>query len=76
MASTPLSRPDSQASSPEDIKAIPVRRPGRWVAAAIVLLIAVAIANSVATNKRFGWGHVGHYLFDSQITTGCSSRSS
>jgi polar amino acid transport system permease protein len=70
VASTPLSRPDSQASSPEDITAIPVRRPGRWVAAAIVLLIAIAIANSVATNKRFGWVHVGHYLFDSQIMHG------
>jgi polar amino acid transport system permease protein len=70
VASAPLSRPDSQASSPEDIRAIPVRRPGRWVAAAIVLLIAVAIANSIATNKRFGWGHVGHYLFDSQILHG------
>jgi polar amino acid transport system permease protein len=70
VASAPLSRPDSQASSPEDIRAIPVRRPGRWVAAAIVLLIAVAVANSIATNKRFGWGHVGHYLFDSQILHG------
>ena len=70
MASAPLSRPDTQASSPEDIRAIPVRRPGRWVAAAVVLLIAVAVANSIATNKRFGWGHVGHYLFDSQILHG------
>jgi polar amino acid transport system permease protein len=63
---------DLSSSGPEadSIKAIPVRHPGRWVAAAIVLVIALAVANSVATNKRFGWGHVGHYLFDSQILHG------
>ena len=64
-----MSAPDT-AQRPEDIKAVPVRHPGRWVAGAIVLLIAVAIGNSVATNPRFGWGHVGHYLFVAQITHG------
>ena len=64
-----MSVPDT-AQRPDDIRAVPVRHPGRWVAAAIVLVLAVAIGNSVATNKRFGWGHVGHYLFASQITHG------
>ena len=40
------------------------------MAAAIVLILAVAIANSIATNKRFGWSVVGHYLFDGRITSG------
>ncbi len=70
MAAAPLSAPDQQAQQPEDIKALPVRHPGRWVAAAIVLLIAVAVVNSVVTNPRFHWGVVGHYLFDSRITHG------
>jgi polar amino acid transport system permease protein len=70
VATAPLSAPDSQAQRPGDIKAIPVRRPGRWVAGAWVLLIAVAVVNSVVTNERFGWGHVGHYLFDSRILHG------
>jgi polar amino acid transport system permease protein len=55
---------------PDDIKAVPVRRPGRWVAAALVLLIALALANSVANNPRFQWGLVGHYLFDPRILRG------
>jgi polar amino acid transport system permease protein len=55
---------------PEDIKAIPVRRPGRWLAAAIVLVLAVTLAHSVATNPRFGWGTVGHYLFSSRVLDG------
>ena len=49
---------------PEDIRAVPVRHPGRWVAAAIVLVVAVALVHSVVTNPRFDWSVVGHYLFD------------
>jgi polar amino acid transport system permease protein len=55
---------------PEAIKAVPVRHPLRWVAAAIVLVAAVALANSVATNGRFHWDIVGQFLFDSRILRG------
>jgi polar amino acid transport system permease protein len=52
---------------PEEIRAVPVRRPGRWVAAAIIVVLAVAIAHSIATNPRFEWHVVGSYLFDHRI---------
>ena len=55
---------------PEDIKAVPSRRPGRWIATVIVLVVAVAIARSVATNSRFEWRVVGQYLFDSRVLHG------
>jgi polar amino acid transport system permease protein len=55
---------------PEDIRAVPVRRPGRWVAAAIVLVLAVAIVRSIVTNPHFEWGIVGEYLFDERILEG------
>jgi polar amino acid transport system permease protein len=55
---------------PEDIRAVPVRRPGRWIAAAIVLVIAVALVRSVASNPRFEWSVVGNYLFDERILEG------
>jgi polar amino acid transport system permease protein len=58
------------AGRPEDIRAVPVRRPGRWIAAAIVLLLVVAIFHSVATNPRFQWHTVGSYLFDERILEG------
>jgi polar amino acid transport system permease protein len=67
VATEPLSAREPAA---EDIKAVPVRHPGRWVAAAIVVLIAVSIVHSMATNKNFGWSQVGHFLFDSRITAG------
>ncbi|MGA2006538.1 MAG: amino acid ABC transporter permease, partial [Solirubrobacteraceae bacterium] len=63
MATEPLSAREPAA---EDIKAVPVRHPGRWVAAALVVLIAVSIVHSMATNKNFGWSQVGHFLFDSR----------
>jgi polar amino acid transport system permease protein len=55
---------------PEEIRAVPVRHYGRWVAGAIVLVIAVALVNSVATNSRFEWTVVGDYLFDHRIISG------
>jgi len=61
---------DQRTGRPDEIKAVPVRRPGRWIGAAIVLLIAASIVRSVVTNKAFGWSTVGHYLFDSRILHG------
>jgi polar amino acid transport system permease protein len=55
---------------PDEIEAIPVRHPGRWVAAAVILLLGAAIVRSVVTNDRFGWGTVGDYLFNSRILHG------
>jgi polar amino acid transport system permease protein len=55
---------------PEEIRAVPVRHVGRWIAGVIVLVIAVALIHSVATNSRFEWSVVGHYLFDHRIISG------
>ena len=52
---------------PDEIKAIPVRHPGRWVAAAIIVLLGVALGNSMASNSRFQWGIVGHFFISHQI---------
>jgi polar amino acid transport system permease protein len=49
---------------------VPVLHTGRWVATVVVAFIAVVIVHSVATNPRFGWGTVGHYLFSSRILHG------
>jgi polar amino acid transport system permease protein len=55
---------------PEDIRAVPVRHRGRWVAAALVLVLGVAVVRSIATNPRFEWEVVGEYLFDERILEG------
>jgi polar amino acid transport system permease protein len=62
--------PKEGTRRPEDIKAVPIRRPGRWIASAIVLVLAASIVRSIATNKRFEWNVVGNYLFDARILHG------
>jgi polar amino acid transport system permease protein len=60
----------AEPGPPEEIRAVPVRHPGRWIAAAIVGIVLVAIAKSVATNDNFEWGLVGDYLFDQRVLDG------
>ncbi len=41
---------------PGEIQAVPVRHPGRWIAAAVIAVLVAALARSVATNPRFEMG--------------------
>jgi polar amino acid transport system permease protein len=61
---------DTGPGSPEEIRAVPVRHPGRWVATVIVAIIVVAIAKAIATNSNFQWNVVGDYLFDTRVLHG------
>jgi polar amino acid transport system permease protein len=55
---------------PEQIKAVPVRHPARWLAAIVVLAVVAALGRSVATNPRFEWNLVGQYFFSDRIMHG------
>jgi polar amino acid transport system permease protein len=61
---------DTRTGRPEEIEAVPVRHPGRWIASLIVIVLAASIVRSIVTNKRFQWHQVGHYLFDPRILHG------
>jgi polar amino acid transport system permease protein len=54
----------------EEIRAVPVRHPGRWVATVVVLIIAASIVRSMIVNPNFEWPLVRQYLFDPRITHG------
>jgi len=65
------------APRPAAIKAVPVRHPGRWVAALVVLAIAAYLVYTVAvavqndhTARGSGWAAVGFYLFNGLIFRG------
>jgi len=58
------------AAPPDEIRAIPVRHPGRWLAGLVVLYVAVALGNSMATNTNFEWSVIGHYLTAAPILRG------
>jgi polar amino acid transport system permease protein len=70
VSSTPGTGTATDPGRPEEIKAVPVRHPGRWVVAALVALIVLSIAKSVATNDNFEWNVVGDYLFDQRVLDG------
>jgi len=55
---------------PDDIKAIPARHPGRWIAAAAVFVLILAMAYSFTTNPRFEWSVVGEYFFSGRVLHG------
>jgi polar amino acid transport system permease protein len=55
---------------PEDIKAVPVRHPLRWVVAVLVAVLAADLIWSAASNPRFQWNVFGDFFFDRRIFDG------
>lgn len=49
------------------IQAKPLRHPGRWIAAAIVLALLAWFVIGAATNEAYGWDTYFAYLFDQRI---------
>jgi polar amino acid transport system permease protein len=64
-ASPPLER-----ERPKPIEAVPVRHPGRWVAIAVLAVLAAMFVNTVVTNRNFRWPVVGEYLFAPPVLNG------
>jgi polar amino acid transport system permease protein len=60
----------ASAVPPDEIRAIPVRHPGRWVAGVVIAFLAFALVVSMVKNPNFGWGVVRQYLFDPRILHG------
>jgi polar amino acid transport system permease protein len=54
----------------DEITAVPVRRPGRWVAAVVLLVLAANLVYSLASNPRLDWETTWNYLFDTRILDG------
>ncbi len=55
--------PPAAASRPEAIKAIPVRHWGRWISAAIVLFLLIALIYSFIKSPNVDWATVWDYMF-------------
>lgn len=52
------------------IQAVPVRHPGRWLAGAVILVLAAMLAHTLVTNDNFHWDIVGKYLTTASILNG------
>ncbi len=84
MTATPvLSRPPDQGQiadrGPERTAAdeqllaarlAPLRRPGRWVAAAVLAVFAAMAVHTLITNPRFQWDVVGNYFLSTPVVDG------
>jgi polar amino acid transport system permease protein len=49
---------------------LPLRHPGRWLAAALVLLVLLNAGQTLFTNPSWEWAKVGKWLFSPAILTG------
>lgn len=55
---------DAARARPEAIQAVPVRHPGRWVAAALLVLLTAMFVHMLVTNDAFQW----RFLLDNAFT--------
>lgn len=52
------------------IEAVPVRHPGRWIAAVVLLVLAAMMINSLVTNPNWRWDTFARYIFAPAILKG------
>ncbi|QTG82698.1 amino acid ABC transporter permease [Arthrobacter crystallopoietes] len=63
-------RSGQTASTGDGYTVVKARHPGRWLSAAVIIVIAGLLLHSVMTNPNFGWDVVGLYLRDVSIGRG------
>ncbi len=63
-------RGDSTVKPATDIRAVPVRHPGRWLGATVVAIALAMLVHTLVTNARFQWGIVGEYFTSQSILLG------
>ncbi|HEX3689494.1 MAG TPA: amino acid ABC transporter permease, partial [Solirubrobacteraceae bacterium] len=62
--------PTQAPERPEDIEAVPVRHPWRWVAAVIIVIVAASLIRSAINNPNFHWDVFRQFFFDPRIMRG------
>ena len=49
---------------------VPLRRPGQWVSALVLLVLFAMLVHTLLTNSRFQWGVVGDYFLQGAVLHG------
>lgn len=57
-----------ERDAPELIQAVPLRRPGRLIAAGIVLILLGLFGYGAATNSAYDWSAFRAYIFDQRVS--------
>jgi polar amino acid transport system permease protein len=66
MASDTTTRP----APPEQIRAVPVRHPGRWIGAAVIAVLIAMFVHMLVTNDVFQWGFMWDNMFTPAVLRG------
>ncbi|NKZ04675.1 amino acid ABC transporter permease [Actinomadura latina] len=61
---------DVEGGRPETIKAVPVRHPGRWVAAAVVLVLVAMFVHFLLTSDALDWAEQRKYILSVAVLKG------
>ncbi len=61
---------DRRGRSGDDelIKAVPLRHPGRWISAAVIVVVLGLFIYGAATNSAYEWSIYWKYLFDKRVS--------
>lgn len=65
-------QPGSRVTQPDLAAApvIPLRRPGRWIATAVVLVVFAQVVHGLATNPYYQWGRFAYYFLRPVVLDG------
>ncbi|QCO99535.1 amino acid ABC transporter permease [Arthrobacter sp. 24S4-2] len=65
-----MDRHQQHEGAPVLNKAVPVRHPGRWISAVVILGVVALFLQSLVTNPNFRWDIVGTYILDVKVVQG------
>ena len=60
----------SGTNGPADLRAVPLRHPGRWVALAVIGVLVAMFVNMVVTNDAFQWKFMFENMFRPNVLEG------
>ncbi|MFE3447831.1 amino acid ABC transporter permease [Nonomuraea sp. NPDC059194] len=61
---------ETERARPETIRAVPVRHPGRWVAAAVIVVLGAMLVSNVITNQNWNWPEQWKYFLSEPVLNG------
>src|SRR3954463_15401862 len=61
---------DARTGRPEPLRAVPVRHPGRWIAAAVIALLVAMFVHMLVTNPVFQWQFMVDNMFSPPVLRG------
>lgn len=65
----PINNGSVSRATPKPIEAKPLRHPGRWVGAAVILGLLAWFIIGALNNEAYGWDTYRTYLFDTRVAT-------